>query len=70
MGKEWTNNEGTILNDFPQWVKSIGYHGDVRHHKWVDNYSKLRTVGGFQHPGEAKVELDYKFEMKYFIIIL
>ena len=35
----------------PQWVKSIGYHGDVVHHDWHERYEGMRAVGDYLLPG-------------------
>lgn len=51
LGKEWTSIKGIYVNDHPQWVKSIGHLGDVRHHNWVDNYNNMREKTGYQIPG-------------------
>lgn len=51
LGKEWTTVTGAVLNLYPQWVKSVGYLGDVKHHNWVERYNKLRAKGGFNPPG-------------------
>ena len=51
LGKEWTTTLGVVQNLNPQWVKSIGHHGDVLHHSWVEKYNALRTKGGFELPG-------------------
>ena len=51
LGKEWTTTLGVVQNLNPQWVKSVGQHGDVLHHSWVAKYNALRTRGGFELPG-------------------
>lgn len=51
LGKEWTTTTGVVQNLYPQWVKSIGHLGDIKHHNWVDRYNKLREKGGFNSPG-------------------
>ena len=51
LGKEWTSTTGEVLNQNPQWVKSVGLAGDVQHHNWVTNYNQLRSAVGFQAPG-------------------
>lgn len=53
LGKEWTTVTGAVLNLYPQWVKSVGYLGDVKHHNWVERYNKLRAKGGFNPPGKV-----------------
>ena len=52
LGKEWTTTTGVVQNLNPQFVKTIGYHGDVLHHDWHEHYDALRAKGGFQAPGE------------------
>ena len=51
LGKEWTTTLGVVQNLNPQWVKSVGQHGDVLHHSWVAKYNALRTRGGYELPG-------------------
>lgn len=51
LGKEWTTETGTVVNTNPQWVKSIGPDGDVKHHDWKENYNQLREKIGMNLPG-------------------
>ncbi|XP_070596259.1 soluble calcium-activated nucleotidase 1 isoform X1 [Erythrolamprus reginae] len=51
LGKEWTTTTGEVLNQNPEWVKVIGYKGDVAHENWVVNYNALRTAAGIKSPG-------------------
>ncbi|KAF3687317.1 Soluble calcium-activated nucleotidase 1 [Channa argus] len=51
LGKEWTTTSGEVLNRNPEWVKVVGYHGDVQHENWVPYYNALRSAAGFQPPG-------------------
>ncbi|XP_039201196.1 soluble calcium-activated nucleotidase 1 isoform X1 [Crotalus tigris] len=51
LGKEWTTTTGEVLNQNPEWVKVIGYKGDVAHENWVANYDALRTAAGIKSPG-------------------
>ncbi|KAM9856854.1 soluble calcium-activated nucleotidase 1b [Aulostomus maculatus] len=51
LGKEWTTTSGEVLNNNPEWVKVVGYHGDVHHEKWVPYYNALRSAAGIQPPG-------------------
>lgn len=51
LGKEWTTTTGEVVNENPQWVKVIGYKGDVSHENWVTNYNALRAAAGIQPPG-------------------
>ncbi len=58
LGKEWTTIKGELLNYDPQWVKSIGYHGDVLHHNWIENYNALREKAGYLPPGKKAENKD------------
>ncbi|XP_068448449.1 soluble calcium-activated nucleotidase 1b isoform X1 [Clinocottus analis] len=51
LGKEWTTTSGEVVNNHPEWVKIVGYHGDVQHEKWVPHYNALRSATGIQPPG-------------------
>lgn len=51
LGKEWTTTTGEFVNNDPQWVKVIGYRGDVQHQNWVPKYHLLRSAAGIQPPG-------------------
>nr|XP_046261697.1 soluble calcium-activated nucleotidase 1b isoform X2 [Scatophagus argus] len=51
LGKEWTTTSGEVLNNNPEWVKIVGYHGDVEHENWVPYYNALRSAAGIQPPG-------------------
>ncbi|XP_051742012.1 soluble calcium-activated nucleotidase 1 [Ctenopharyngodon idella] len=51
LGKEWTTTNGEVLNDNPEWVKVVGFHGDVQHHNWVPKYNSLRSAAGISPPG-------------------
>ncbi|KAH0629379.1 hypothetical protein JD844_011428 [Phrynosoma platyrhinos] len=51
LGKEWTTTTGEVLNENPEWVKVIGYKGNVAHENWVANYNALRTAAGIRPPG-------------------
>lgn len=53
LGKEWTTTEGEFVNNNPQWVKVVGFKGDVRHENWVPKYEALRSAAGIQAPGEG-----------------
>lgn len=53
LGKEWTTTTGEFVNNNPQWVKVVGFKGDVRHENWVSNYEALRSAAGIQPPGEG-----------------
>ncbi|XP_046713664.1 soluble calcium-activated nucleotidase 1b isoform X2 [Silurus meridionalis] len=51
LGKEWTTTLGEFVNNDPQWVKVIGFQGDVHHENWVPHYTSLRTAAGIKPPG-------------------
>ncbi|XP_071245799.1 soluble calcium-activated nucleotidase 1b isoform X1 [Salvelinus alpinus] len=51
LGKEWTTTTGEFINDNPQWIKVVGYRGDVEHENWVPRYNALRSAAGIQPPG-------------------
>uniref|UniRef100_A0A8D0GWW2 Soluble calcium-activated nucleotidase 1 n=1 Tax=Sphenodon punctatus TaxID=8508 RepID=A0A8D0GWW2_SPHPU len=51
LGKEWTTATGQVLNQNPEWVKVVGYKGDVAHENWVANYDALREAAGIKPPG-------------------
>lgn len=52
LGKEWTTTEGEFVNNNPEWVKVVGYQGDVRHENWVPTYHSLKAAVGIKPPGE------------------
>lgn len=54
LGKEWTTTEGEFVNNNPEWVKVVGYQGDVRHENWVPTYHSLKAAVGIKPPGEQK----------------
>lgn len=51
LGKEWTSIEGVVENLNPQWVKSIGPGGDVRHEDWHIYYNSMKKAAGIEFPG-------------------
>ncbi|XP_051801129.1 soluble calcium-activated nucleotidase 1b isoform X4 [Acanthochromis polyacanthus] len=51
LGKEWTTSSGEVVNNNPEWVKIVGYNGDVEHENWVPHYNALRSAAGIQPPG-------------------
>ncbi|XP_066498578.1 soluble calcium-activated nucleotidase 1 [Hoplias malabaricus] len=51
LGKEWTTTTGEVVNDNPEWVKVVGFHGDVQHQNWVSKYNSLRRAAGISPPG-------------------
>ncbi|XP_056590600.1 soluble calcium-activated nucleotidase 1b isoform X2 [Triplophysa dalaica] len=51
LGKEWTTITGEFVNNNPEWVKVIGFHGDVEHENWVPHYNSLKRAAGINPPG-------------------
>ncbi|XP_068574525.1 soluble calcium-activated nucleotidase 1 isoform X3 [Cebidichthys violaceus] len=51
LGKEWTTTAGEFVNNNPEWVKVVGYRGDVQHENWVPTYNALKAAAGIQPPG-------------------
>lgn len=51
LGKEWTTTEGEFVNNNPEWVKVVGFRGDVRHKNWVPHYQALKSAAGIKPPG-------------------
>ncbi|XP_034715856.1 soluble calcium-activated nucleotidase 1b isoform X2 [Etheostoma cragini] len=51
LGKEWTTTSGKYVNNHPEWVKVVGYHGDVQHENWVPFYNAMRSATGIRPPG-------------------
>lgn len=51
LGKEWTTNEGVVINFNPMWVKRISIAGEVENIDWHDNYIKMRSSAGIEFPG-------------------
>ncbi|TNN72698.1 Soluble calcium-activated nucleotidase 1 [Liparis tanakae] len=51
LGKEWTTTEGEFVNNNPEWVKVVGFKGDVQHENWVPVYKSLKAAAGIEPPG-------------------
>ncbi|XP_024127350.1 soluble calcium-activated nucleotidase 1 [Oryzias melastigma] len=51
LGKEWTTTEGEFVNNNPEWVKVVGFRGDVQHENWVPRYKSMKTAIGIEPPG-------------------
>ncbi|KAM4598155.1 soluble calcium-activated nucleotidase 1 isoform 2-T2 [Polymixia lowei] len=51
LGKEWTTTAGEFVNNNPEWVKVVGYRGDVQHENWVPKYKFLKAAAGIVPPG-------------------
>lgn len=52
LGKEWTTTTGEFVNNNPEWVKVVGFRGDVQHENWVPKYKSLKSAAGIEPPGE------------------
>lgn len=50
-GKEWTNSDGSILNEHMKWVKLIDERGRISNENWKFVYDKLRAVSNTSYPG-------------------
>uniref|UniRef100_A0A673MKR3 Soluble calcium-activated nucleotidase 1 n=1 Tax=Sinocyclocheilus rhinocerous TaxID=307959 RepID=A0A673MKR3_9TELE len=51
LGKEWTTITGEFVNHNPEWVKVVGFHGDVEHENWVPRYNTLKKAANIKPPG-------------------
>lgn len=51
LGKEWTTTEGEFVNNNPEWVKVVGFGGDVQHENWVPHYKSMKSAAGIAPPG-------------------
>ncbi|XP_054892012.1 soluble calcium-activated nucleotidase 1 isoform X2 [Poeciliopsis prolifica] len=51
LGKEWTTTEGEFVNNNPEWVKVVGFRGDVQHENWVPRYKSMKEAVGIEPPG-------------------
>ncbi|XP_069005150.1 soluble calcium-activated nucleotidase 1 isoform X2 [Embiotoca jacksoni] len=51
LGKEWTTTEGEFVNNNPEWVKVVGFRGDVQHENWVPRYRSMKSAAGIEPPG-------------------
>jgi len=51
IGKEWSTPEGELLNNNPQWVKTIDIDGHISHIDWSNVYNNIRKAVGADHPG-------------------
>ncbi|KAM4530718.1 soluble calcium-activated nucleotidase 1 isoform 2-T4 [Odontesthes bonariensis] len=51
LGKEWTTTEGVFVNNNPEWVKVVGFKGDVQHENWVPKYKAMKSAAGIEPPG-------------------
>ena len=62
LGKEWTTQDGSVLNFNPMYVKRISQDGHVEHLDWHDHYIKLRSKADIKFPGESINHFSSKFE--------
>uniref|UniRef100_A0A8C1RL94 Calcium activated nucleotidase 1b n=1 Tax=Cyprinus carpio TaxID=7962 RepID=A0A8C1RL94_CYPCA len=53
LGKEWTTITGEFVNNNPEGVKLVGFHGDVEHENWVPRYNALKKAADIRPPGES-----------------
>ncbi|XP_026181108.1 soluble calcium-activated nucleotidase 1 isoform X1 [Mastacembelus armatus] len=51
LGKEWTTTTGEFVNNNPEWVKVVGFRGNVQHENWVPRYKALKSAAGIEPPG-------------------
>ncbi|CAN9505678.1 unnamed protein product [Ophioblennius macclurei] len=51
LGKEWTTIEGEFVNNNPEWVKVVGFKGDVLHENWVPHYKSMKSAAKITPPG-------------------
>nr|XP_057905835.1 soluble calcium-activated nucleotidase 1 [Doryrhamphus excisus] len=51
LGKEWTTTSGEFVNNNPEWVKVVGFRGDVEHQDWVPVYKSLKSAAEIEPPG-------------------
>uniref|UniRef100_A0A8C6T9U0 Soluble calcium-activated nucleotidase 1 n=1 Tax=Neogobius melanostomus TaxID=47308 RepID=A0A8C6T9U0_9GOBI len=51
LGKEWTTTAGEFVNNNPEWVKVVGFRGDIQHQNWVPRYKALKAAAGIEPPG-------------------
>ncbi|XP_029945296.1 soluble calcium-activated nucleotidase 1 isoform X2 [Salarias fasciatus] len=51
LGKEWTTIEGEFVNNNPEWVKVVGFRGDVQHENWVPHYKSMKNAAKIIPPG-------------------
>lgn len=51
LGKEWTTTAGEFVNNNPEWVKVVGFRGEVQHENWVPVYKSLKSAAGIEPPG-------------------
>lgn len=50
FGKEYTDNDGNILNSNNLWVKVFTPDGRLSHVDWTSNYEAMRRFMGYSHP--------------------
>ncbi len=75
LGKEWTTTEGVFVNNNPEWVKVVGFRGDVQHENWVPKYKSLKSAAGIEPPGEdvnpiSLMITPFPFSLFFFTVFL
>ncbi|KAG7388427.1 Soluble calcium-activated nucleotidase 1 [Phytophthora boehmeriae] len=51
VGKEFTDNSGTVIGDGNLWVAVMDRAGDVRHEDWTANFAAVRKALNCEWPG-------------------
>ncbi|RLN51735.1 hypothetical protein BBJ29_006888 [Phytophthora kernoviae] len=51
VGKEFTDNSGTVISDGNLWVAVMDRAGEVRHEDWTSNFAAVRKALGCEWPG-------------------
>ncbi|DBA02070.1 TPA: hypothetical protein N0F65_000317, partial [Lagenidium giganteum] len=51
VGKEFTDNAGTVLSNSNLWVAVLDEQGNVRHEDWTSHFAKVRKALGCDYPG-------------------
>lgn len=51
IGKEYTDNDGNIINRHNFWVGVINAEGKVSHVDWTQHYARIRSALGCEYPG-------------------
>ena len=69
LGKEWTTTEGVFVNNNPEWVKVVGFRGDVKHENWVPKYNSLKSAAGIEPPGEDSLSSLLRIVSDFFLCV-
>ena len=56
MGKEYTNQDGSVKNRNNLWVGILNDHGELRRENWTDKYQVVRHALGASMPGYMIIE--------------